>query len=49
MCIWGGGDSAGLVIIARKGITTHLILWPEDHWQNVSRQGVECTSHGIRR
>ena len=27
----------------------HLILWPDDHRKNVSRQGIECTTHGIRR
>ena len=48
MCL-GRGGSVDLVIIARKGITTHLILWPDDRRQNVSRQGIECTTHGIRR
>ena len=45
----GGDGSVSLVIIARNRITTHLILGPDDHPQNVSRQGIECTTHGIRR
>ena len=39
MCVWGGmAVYMGLVIIARKGITTHLILGPDNHQQNVSWQ-----------
>ena len=41
----GRSGSVGLVIIARKGITTHLILRPDNHQQNDSRQGIECMLH----
>ena len=39
------GGNVGFVIFARKGISTHLILWPDDHRENVSRQGILCTTH----
>ena len=32
---WGMGGNVGLVDIAKKGISTQLILWPDDHRQNV--------------
>ena len=32
---WGMGGNVGLVDIAKKGISMQLILWPDDHRQNV--------------
>ena len=32
------GGNVGLVDIAKNGISTQLILWPDDHRQNVWRQ-----------
>ena len=38
MCVRGWIGNVGLVDIAKKGISTQLILWPDDHRQNVWRQ-----------
>ena len=43
----GGSVYVGHVIMANKGIITHLTLWPDDHRQNISEQGIECT-YGIQ-
>ena len=40
MCVRGG-----MAMEATKGINTHLILWPDDRPQNVSRQSILCTAH----
>ena len=34
------------IIVTIERISTHL--WSDEHRQNVSRQGILCTPHGIR-
>ena len=43
------GGNVGLVDIAKKGISTQLILWPDDHRQNVWPQYFMYYTYGIRR
>ena len=43
------GGNVGLVDMAKKGISTQLILSPDDHQQNVCRQYFMYYTYGIRR
>ena len=38
-----------VVIIAIEGMSMHLILWSDEHRQNILMQVILCTTRGIRR
>ena len=44
----GRGVSVSPVIIARKGITTHLILWPDDCFRPVAGQNITMARGELR-
>ena len=48
-CVLGMGGNVGHVDVAKNGISTQLILWPDDHRNNFWRQYFMYYTYGIRR